>query len=43
MWAFLAVTVPLVLVPAFFVPLFLANHVFIFRRLIGAGGTVDAR
>lgn len=33
---------PLVLVPAFFVPLFLANHVFIFRRLISAGGTGDA-
>lgn len=28
---------PLVVVPAFFVPLFLANHVFIFRRLIAAG------
>ena len=34
---------PLILVPAFFVPLFLANHVFILRRLIGAGGTGDAR
>lgn len=33
---------PLVLVPAFFVPLLLANHVFIFRRLTGAGGTRDA-
>lgn len=33
---------PLILVPAFFVPLFLANHVFIFRRLMSAGGTGDA-
>lgn len=34
---------PLILVPAFFVPLFLANHVFILRRLTSAGGTGDAR
>ncbi len=27
-------TVPLSLIPTFFVPLFLANHVFIFRRLL---------
>ncbi len=30
-------TFPLSLVPTFFVPLFLANHVFIFRRLVAAG------
>lgn len=30
-------TLPLSIVPTFFVPLFLANHVFIFRRLIAAG------
>lgn len=34
---------PLILVPAFFVPLFLANHVFILRRLMSAGRTGDAR
>lgn len=34
---------PLVLVPAFFVPLLLANHIFIFRRLRSAGRTGDAR
>lgn len=34
---------PLILVPAFFVPLFLANHVFILRRLTSAGRTGDAR
>ncbi len=27
-------TLPLSLIPTFFVPLFLANHVFIFRRLL---------
>ncbi len=27
-------TLPLSIVPTFFVPLFLANHVFIFRRLV---------
>jgi len=36
-------SLPLILVPAFFVPLFLANHVFILRRLTSAGGTGDAR
>jgi hypothetical protein len=30
-------TLPLSIVPTFFVPLFLANHVFIFRRLIADG------
>jgi hypothetical protein len=30
-------TLPLSIVPTFFVPLFLANHVFIFRRLIAGG------
>jgi hypothetical protein len=30
-------TLPLSIVPTFFVPLFLANHVFIFRRLIARG------
>jgi hypothetical protein len=34
---------PLVAVPAFFVPLFLANHVFIFRRLIAAGRAAGGR
>lgn len=34
---------PLILVPAFFVPLFLANHILIFRRLMGDGGTGDVR
>ena len=34
---------PLVVVPAFFVPLFLANHVFIFRRLIAAGRAAGGR
>jgi len=30
-------TLPLSIVPTFFVPLFLANHVFIFRRLLADG------
>lgn len=34
---------PLSLVPLFFVPLFLANHVFIFRRLRAAGREVRGR
>ena len=36
-------TFPLVVVPAFFVPLFLANHIFIFRRLIAAGRAAGGR
>jgi hypothetical protein len=36
-------TGPLSLVPLFFVPLYLANHVFIFRRLVAAGEKHDAR
>jgi hypothetical protein len=32
-------SLPLVIVPTFLVPLFLANHVVIFRRLVAAGGT----
>ncbi len=37
-------TFPLSLVPTFLVPLFLANHVFIFRRLVAAGsGGADGR
>ena len=34
---------PLSLVPVFFVPLFLANHVFIFRRLRAAGRDASDR
>jgi len=30
-------TFPLNLVPTFFVPLLFANHVLIFRRLVGSG------
>jgi len=30
-------SLPLVVIPAFFVPIFLANHVVIFRRLLAAG------
>ena len=36
-------SLPLLLVPAFFVPIFLANHVVIFRRLIALGRHTDAR
>ncbi len=32
-------SLPLVVVPTFFVPILLANHVVIFRRLLAAGGT----
>ncbi len=34
---------PLVVIPTFFVPIFLASHVFIFRRLIALGRNADAR
>jgi hypothetical protein len=34
---------PLVAVPAFFVPIFLANHVVIFRRLVALGRGANAR
>ena len=34
---------PLVLIPTFFVPIFLASHVFIFRRLVALGRSADAR
>src|SRR3989442_1596964 len=36
-------TLPLVVIPTFFVPIFLANHVFIFRRLLAAGRSSDGR
>src|SRR2546430_1766390 len=36
-------TLPLVVIPTFFVPIFLANHVFIFRRLLAAGRGSDDR
>ena len=36
-------TFPLSIVPTFLVPLFLANHVFIFRRLVAVGGGSAAR
>src|SRR6266702_1138783 len=36
-------TLPLVVIPTFFVPIFLANHVFIFRRLLAAGRSSDDR
>src|SRR3989449_4532211 len=36
-------TLPLVAIPTFFVPIFLANHVFIFRRLLAAGRSSDGR
>ena len=36
-------TLPLVVIPTFFVPIFLANHVFIFRRLLAAGRRSDGR
>src|SRR6266568_1496974 len=38
-----ALTLPLVVIPTFFVPIFLANHVFIFRRLLAAGRSSDDR
>jgi len=34
---------PLVVIPTFFVPIFLASHVFIFRRLVALGRNADAR
>ena len=34
---------PLVVIPTFFVPIFLASHVFILRRLIALGRNADAR
>src|SRR6266568_3184449 len=36
-------TLPLIVIPTFFVPIFLANHVFIFRRLLAAGRSSDDR
>lgn len=37
-WVRPVLAVPLVVIPTFFVPIFLANHVFIFRRLLAAHG-----
>ena len=36
-------SLPLVVVPTFFVPILLTNHVVIFRRLLAAGRAVHAR
>ncbi len=36
-------SLPLVVIPTFLVPIFLANHVFIFRRLVAAGRRADGR
>ena len=39
----LVLVLPLVVIPTFLVPIFLASHVFIFRRLIALGRNADAR
>ena len=36
-------TLPLSIIPTVFVPLFLANHIFIFRRLVAASRGADGR